>query len=105
MSKAVKLDKTNFDSEIASGVTLVDFWAEWCTPCKMIEPVLDEISEEMAGKVKIGKLNTDEDPELASKYKVQSIPNMVIFKDGQEVGRVIGAQPKANIEEEIKKYI
>ena len=76
---------------------LVDFWAEWCGPCKMIAPILEEIAEEQAGKIKITKLNVDENPNTSLKYQVQSIPTMLLFKDGQVEKTIIGAKPKASL--------
>ncbi len=76
---------------------LVDFWAEWCGPCKMIAPVLDELSTELAGKVKIVKMNVDENPGTPAKFTIQSIPTLILFKDGEMVSRQMGALPKANL--------
>lgn len=76
---------------------LVDFYADWCGPCKMMSPVLDQLSNELEGQIKIGKVNVDDDPELAGQYKVMSIPNLVLIKNGQIVDQVIGAVPKAQM--------
>ena len=76
---------------------LVDFWASWCGPCKMIGPVVSEIAEEYAGKIKVGKLNVDEQTPLALQYQVASIPTLILFKDGAEAKRTIGAQPKEEL--------
>ncbi len=86
----------NFDHEVlgASEPVLVDYWAEWCGPCKMIAPSLEEISNEMDGKVKIAKLNMDENPELAARYGVRSIPTLLMFKGGEPVAIQVGAAPK-----------
>ncbi len=92
----VKVDNSNFQSEVleSSEPVVVDFWAEWCGPCKMIAPSLEEISKEMAGKVKIAKLNIDENPELAAKFGVRSIPTLAMFKDGEVADIKVGAAPK-----------
>jgi len=76
---------------------LVDFWAEWCGPCKQIAPVLDEIDTEMAGKVKIAKVNVDENPGIPANYGVRAIPTLILFKDGQAVGTQVGVQPKSRL--------
>jgi thioredoxin 1 len=76
---------------------VVDFWAEWCGPCRMVAPILDEVSEELGDKLKIVKLNVDENPETASKYGIMSIPTLLLFKDGQMKSRQVGAAPKAKL--------
>lgn len=93
----VKVDVSNFQSEVLDSVepVVVDFWAEWCGPCKMIAPSLEEISVEMAGKVKVVKLNIDENPELAAKFGVRSIPTLALFKAGEVADIKVGAAPKS----------
>jgi len=92
----VKVDNSNFQSEVLDSAepVVVDFWAEWCGPCKMIAPSLEEISVEMAGKVKVVKLNIDENPELAAQFGVRSIPTLMIFKGGEVADMKVGAAPK-----------
>ena len=92
----VKVDNSNFQAEVLDSTqpVVVDFWAEWCGPCKMIGPSLEEISNEMAGKVKVAKLNIDENPELAAKFGVRSIPTLAMFKDGEVADIKVGAAPK-----------
>jgi len=100
MAKEVTITSANFESEVTNSEVpvLIDFWAEWCMPCKMVAPVLAEISEEYDGKLKIGKLDVDSEGELAMKFSVQSIPTLMLFKNGQEVARKVGAVPKPAIE-------
>ncbi|MBX3572241.1 MAG: thioredoxin [Mesorhizobium sp.] len=92
----VKVDKNNFAADVLQSAepVVVDFWAEWCGPCKMIGPSLDEISSEMAGKVKIAKLNIDENPEIAAQFGVRSIPTLMMFKGGEVADIKVGAAPK-----------
>ena len=92
----VKVDNNNFKTDVleAEGPVVVDFWAEWCGPCKMIGPSLEEIANEMAGKVKITKLNIDENPELAAQFGVRSIPTLMLFKGGEVADMKVGAAPK-----------
>ncbi|HEY6633516.1 MAG TPA: thioredoxin [Rhizobiaceae bacterium] len=92
----VKVDNNNFRKDVleASEPVVVDFWAEWCGPCKMIGPSLEEISTELAGKVKVAKLNIDENPELAAQFGVRSIPTLMIFKGGEVADIKVGALPK-----------
>lgn len=100
----VKVDSSNFQSEVMESdvPTVVDFWAEWCGPCKMIGPSLEELSDEMAGNVKITKLNIDENPDLAAQFGVRSIPTLLIFKDGQPAAMQVGAKPKSALADWIK---
>ena len=100
----VKVDKSNFQADVlqASEPVVVDFWAEWCGPCKMIGPSLEEISNELAGKVKIAKLNIDENQELAAQYGVRSIPTLLMFKDGEVSDMKVGALPKTALSHWIK---
>jgi thioredoxin 1 len=99
----VDLNKDNFDEHIKSGLALVDFWAPWCGPCQMLKPVIDELAKEMTD-VKIGKLNIDENEELAQKFSVMSIPTLMLFKDGQKIDQKMGASSKASIKEWIESH-
>jgi thioredoxin 1 len=96
-----KVSDTDFESEVlkAAGPVVVDFWAEWCGPCRMIAPALEEIAGSLNGKVKIVKLNVDENPQTASKYGVMSIPTLMIFKNGEMASRQVGAAPKQKLEQ------
>ncbi len=95
----VKADKNTFQAEVldAAEPVVVDFWAEWCGPCKMIGPSLEEISEEMAGKVKIAKINVDENPGVAAKMGIRSIPSLFLFSGGQVKSQKVGASPKGEL--------
>lgn len=98
-------DKNEFEKEIASGVVIVDFFAEWCGPCKMLGPVLEELSLEMDGKVKFLKVNVDKNMEIAKQYGVVNIPTMIILKDSNKQDTLNGFLPKKSIEESIQKYL
>jgi thioredoxin 1 len=95
-------DKT-FAQQIKSGVVLVDFWASWCMPCKMMAPILNDVAEHATGNVTIAKLNVEQNQSTASKYKVRSIPTMILFKDGKEVNRIVGVKTKDYVLKEISK--
>ncbi|EJF76524.1 thioredoxin [Bartonella birtlesii] len=103
----IKVDNSNFENEVLNSSTpvVVDFWAEWCGPCKMIAPILDEISLEMENQVKIAKVNIDENPELATQYGVRSIPTLLMFKDRKVSSNMVGAAAKARVSEWIKEAL
>ena len=96
---SIKITEQNFDTEVLQSAmpVVVDFWADWCGPCKMLAPVLHEIAEENAGALKVGKINVDEQMELAMRFQVSSIPMLVVFKDGKAVAKSVGYRPKPEI--------
>lgn len=100
----ININKENFEKEVlrAEIPVLVDFWASWCMPCSMLSPVVDELAADNAGTLKVGKINVDEQPELATKYGVASIPMLILFKNGEPVRSSIGVRPKEEIEKIIK---
>ena len=105
--KIVALSDATFDEHVKSSdvPVLVDFWAEWCGPCKMISPVLEEIAEEQAGKIQIVKLNIDDNLEVTRRFDVMSIPTLILFKNGEPEVRLIGAKPKGQLLQEIAAYL
>jgi thioredoxin 1 len=101
MSSEIIITDANFDTETASGVTLVDFWAPWCGPCKMQGPIIEKVAEKMAGKAKVGKCNVDEEPNLSRKFSIMAIPTLIIFKDGKESERIMGLQSEQVLVEKL----
>ena len=101
------LDQNNFKNEVLQSSTpvLVDFWAEWCGPCKMLSPIVDQVATELAGKMKVAKLNVDEAPDLAGQYNVMSIPTLLIFKNGEPVDQIVGALPKDRLLAKINPHL
>jgi len=105
-ANTVILDEANFDETIGgSKPILVDFWAEWCGPCRLIAPILEEIATEHGTKLSIGKLNVDEHPQLSMNFDVMSIPTLILFKDGVEKKRIVGARPKHSLVAELGEYL
>ena len=105
MAKQVTDDTFELDVLRADGPVLVDFWAEWCGPCKQIAPSLDEISEELEGKMSLAKVNIDENPETPSKYGARGIPTLMVFKDGEVASTKVGALPKSKLKEWVESVI
>lgn len=103
----VTLSKDNFQSEVLDSdiPVIIDFWAEWCMPCKMVAPVLEEIAEAYDGKVKVGKVNVDEEAELAAEHNIVSIPTLLVFNKGEMVKQHVGAAPKPTIENLFSEYL
>ncbi len=102
----VNVSDQTFSSEVeGKGTVLVDFWAPWCGPCKMIAPVLEELDQEIGDQLKIAKVNVDDNPESASRFGVMSIPTLIVFKDGQPVDKVVGFQPKDALKNVVSRHI
>ena len=101
------LTDATFDETIgaASEAVVVDFWAEWCGPCKMIAPILDEIATEHAGKLSVAKLNVDDNPDIARRFDVMSIPTLIVFQDGQPKKRLVGAKGKGQLLDELSEFL
>jgi len=107
MSSAAQVTDSTFKQEVLESEVpvLVDFWAPWCGPCRMVAPIVDEISAQYEGQIKVVKLNTDENPTVASQYGIRSIPTLMIFKGGQRVDMVVGAVPKTTLATTLEKYL
>ncbi len=103
----VKITDANFEMEVLHSPlpVLLDCWAPWCGPCRMVSPIVDEIAREMAGSLKVGKLNVDENPVTASRFQIMSIPTLLVFKNGRVVDQIVGALPKAQILQRLKPHI
>jgi len=107
MSKPIAVSQADFQAKVldAAGPVLVDFWAEWCGPCRTIAPTLEEIAQEKAGTLSVAKVNVDENQDLSGQHGVFSIPTLILFKDGKEVERLVGALPKARLLEKLEPYL
>jgi thioredoxin 1 len=107
MSAELAVTDASFQDDVLSDnlPVLVDFWAPWCGPCRMLGPVVDEIAQQYEGRVKVVKLNTDENPNVASQYGIRSIPMLILFKDGQKVDSLVGAVPKGTVANMLEKYL
>lgn len=106
MAGAVQnLSATTFDTEIGSGAILVDFWAPWCGPCLAIAPVLEELAAENSGRLKVAKVNVDDSPELAARYRVTGIPTLILFKNGEVAERLTGVRPKSAFQTAIDRHL
>ncbi|GGF36950.1 thioredoxin [Subtercola lobariae] len=107
MSNAKTVTDASFDADVINSedTIMVDFWAEWCGPCRAVSPILDQIAEEHSDKIKIVKLNVDDNPQIAAKYQITSIPAMKVFRGGEVVKTIIGAKPKAALEHDLVDYL
>ncbi|MBU1291378.1 thioredoxin [bacterium] len=106
-SLEVEVNKNNFQQEVleSSIPVLVDFWASWCMPCRMLAPIIEKLAEENQGKLKVCKLNTDENQNIAAQYGIQGIPTLIVFKEGQEVSRTVGVMPKEKLQEKLNPIL
>ena len=104
MGKALTFTDDSFEEDVLNSdkPVLVDFWAEWCGPCRMVGPVVDELADEFEGKARIGKVDVDSNPEISTKYGIRSIPSLLIFKNGEVVDQIVGAVPKAQLKKQLE---
>jgi thioredoxin 1 len=102
-----EVTSSNWDNEVlnAQGLVVIDFWAAWCGPCRMISPTVEELAKEYGGKIKVMKLNTDENPEIASRYKIMGIPTVMFFKDGNILDQIVGVVPKQHLKAKIDSFL
>ena len=104
MAKPLKVDSQSWDQEVlkGKGLTMIDFWAVWCGPCQIIAPVVDDLAQEYEGRLRVFKLNTDENPDVASRYQIMGIPTLLFFKDGKPVDKIVGAAAKKQFKDKIE---
>ncbi len=106
ITEPIVLTDSNFGSEVAKyPVMLVDFWAPWCGPCRMVSPIIEQLAKEYSGKIAFGKVNVDDNQRIAASFGIQSIPTLILFKDGKAVDIIVGAMPKAQIEMKLKQQL
>ena len=107
MSKPITIEDSTFEKEVlqAKIPVLVDFWAAWCGPCQMVAPVVDELAEEYEGRISFGKVDVDQNPRIASKYGIMSIPSLILFKDGKPVSNMVGFRPKAQMKQSLDEVL
>ncbi len=107
MSDVLEVTDENFNAEVMDSdiPTMVDFWAEWCGPCRMVGPVVEELANEYKGKIKITKMNVDKNQQTPARFGIRNIPTLILFKGGEHAHTIVGAQPKSHIEEELKKLL
>ncbi len=105
MTDVPELTKNDFENFIKEGVVLVDFWAGWCMPCLMMEPVINELSEKFKGKIKFGKVDIEENQAIAQKFNVSSIPTFILFKNGKNIEQFVGSMPAENFEKKLKGFV
>lgn len=108
MSEGIlEVTSSNWDTEVlkAQGLVMIDFWAAWCGPCRMISPTVEELAKDYSGKVKVAKLNTDENSEIASRYKIMGIPTIMFFKDGIKLDQIVGVVPKQQLKAKIDSFL
>jgi len=107
VSKPIEVTDADFAEEVEKATlpVLVDFWAPWCGPCRMLAPTVEQIAAENEGKLKVAKLNVDDNPQAATRFQVMSIPTLVLFKEGQPIARLVGVQPKTGIMSQVSKYL
>ena len=104
-NNTIQINYPNFEDVLANSTVLVDFWAEWCAPCKMLDPILEQVATELQGRVKIGKVNVDDNRTIANKYGIMNIPTMILFMDGKKIHQIVGVQTKERIIHVLNKHL